>query len=47
MSECQLGGVNFNEKCQVVGGDSKGEYHVFGCEELGSWRELQCGVSDR
>ena len=26
MGEYQVGEVNFNGKCQVAGGDSKGEY---------------------
>ena len=30
MSECQVGGVNFNEECQIVGRASKGEYQVVG-----------------
>ena len=30
MLECQVGGLNSNEKCQILGGDSKGENQVVG-----------------
>ena len=44
--------MNFNEKCQIVGGDSKGEYQVVGsnfngeCQVVGWNFNGECQVEE-